>query len=100
VLSRGKADEEAFVELGVVDVQMYTAGWCSYCVAAKRLLQAKDVAVDEIDVGDNPSFRQIVFEATGGWTVPQIVIDGRPIGGYMELRSLEADGRLDELLAA
>jgi glutaredoxin 3 len=79
---------------------MYTAEWCSYCVAARHLLQAKDVAIDEIDVGAELSFRQIVFEATGGWTVPQIVIGGRPIGGYMELRRLEAEGRLDELLAA
>jgi len=34
------------------------------------------------------------MELTGGWTVPQIVIDGRPIGGYAELYSLERSGRL------
>jgi len=44
--------------------------------------------------------RQAVFEATGGWTVPQILIDDRPIGGYTELWRLDRDGRLDELLAA
>ena len=32
--------------------------------------------------------------------MPQILIDGRPIGGYSELCALERSGRLDELLAA
>jgi glutaredoxin 3 len=32
------------------------------------------------------------------WTVPQIFIDGRPIGGYDDARSLDASGDLDRLL--
>ena len=39
-------------------------------------------------------------QLTGGWTVPQILIDGEPIGGYTELWRLDRDGRLDALLAA
>ena len=41
-----------------------------------------------------------LIDLTGGWTVPQILIDDRPIGGYTELVRLDRDGRLDELLAA
>ena len=41
-----------------------------------------------------------LFNLTGGWTVPQILIGDRPIGGYSELRQLDRDGRLDDLLAA
>ena len=41
-----------------------------------------------------------MLAATGGWTVPQILVDGRPIGGYTELWRLDREGRLDELLAA
>ena len=37
---------------------------------------------------------------TGAWTVPQILIDGRPIGGYTELWRHDRDGWLGELLAA
>ena len=55
---------------------------------------------DEISLDDDPHFRQKVFDRTGGWTVPQILIDGRPIGGYTELWRLEQAGGLDELLAA
>jgi glutaredoxin len=36
---------------------------------------------------------------TGRWTVPQILIDGRPIGGFMELWQLDRDGRLEQLAA-
>jgi glutaredoxin len=32
--------------------------------------------------------------------VPQILVDGRPIGGYSELWQLAKSGGLDELLAA
>ena len=79
---------------------MYTTAWCGYCVRAKALLEARGLAYDEIDLGDDPRFRAHLNELTGGWTVPQIVIAGRPIGGYAELRRLDRDGRLEQLLAA
>ena len=41
-----------------------------------------------------PAFRQRLFDLTGGWTVPQILIDGKPIGGYVELWRLDREGRL------
>jgi glutaredoxin 3 len=79
---------------------MYTTSWCGYCDAAKHLLDQHGVDFEECDLGGGPSFRQQLFELTGGWTVPQIVIDDRCIGGYTELRRLVADGRLDALIAA
>jgi glutaredoxin 3 len=81
-------------------IQMYTTRWCGYCVRAKALLDAKRLPYEEVSLDDDPHFRQRLQELTGGWTVPQILIDGKPIGGYTELWRLERDGRLDELLAA
>jgi glutaredoxin 3 len=81
-------------------IQVYTTRWCGYCVRTKALLAAKGVDFDEISLDDDPGFRQRLFELTGGWTVPQIVLDGEPIGGYTELWRLDRDGRLDERLAA
>jgi glutaredoxin 3 len=80
-------------------IEMYTTRWCGFCTHAKALLEGKGLDYDEHAVDDDPAFRARLLELTGNWTVPQIVIDGRPIGGYSELRRLEADGRLDELLA-
>ena len=79
---------------------MYTTRWCGYCVRAKTLLDAKGLPYEEIALDDDPGFRQRLQKLTGGWTVPQILIDGEPIGGYTELWRLERDGRLDGLAAA
>ena len=81
-------------------VQMYTTAWCGYCVRAKALLDSKGIEYEEIRVDDDPAFRQKLLELTGGWRVPQILLDGRPIGGYTELWQLDKSGRLDEALAA
>jgi glutaredoxin 3 len=81
-------------------VRMYTTAWCGYCVRAKTLLDARGIPYEEIDLGDDPGFRATLNELTGGWTVPQILIGDRPIGGYTELWRLDRDGRLDPLVAA
>jgi glutaredoxin 3 len=81
-------------------IQVYTTRWCGYCVRAKALLDARDYEYEEVSLDDDPAFRQKLFELTGGWTVPQIVIDGAPVGGYAELWRLDRDGRLAERLVA
>ena len=78
---------------------MYTTTWCGFCVRAKALLDAKQLPYEEIELDDDPGFRERLHHLTGGWTVPQIVIDGEPIGGYAELWRLDRDGRLEELAA-
>jgi glutaredoxin 3 len=79
---------------------MYSTRWCGYCVRAKTLLESKGIEYEEISLDDDPAFRQKLFDLTGGWTVPQILIDGKLIGGYTELWRLDRDGRLDDELAA
>jgi glutaredoxin 3 len=79
---------------------MYTTKWCGYCVRAKALLDSKGLEYEVVDMDGDPDFRATLRELTGGWTVPQILIDDEPIGGYTELWRLDKDGRLDELLAA
>ena len=81
-------------------VRLYTTRWCGYCVRAKALLEDKGIPYEEIAVDDDPAFRQRIFDLTGGWTVPQILIDGEPIGGYTELWRLDKSGQLDARLAA
>ena len=81
-------------------VQVYSTRWCGYCVRAKALLQSRGIDYDDFSLDDDPAFRQKLFDLTGAWTVPQIVIDDRPIGGYTELWRLDREGRLAERLAA
>ena len=81
-------------------IQIYTTRWCGYCVRAKALLDGKGLAYEELLLDDDAAFRQRIFDLTGGWTVPQILIDGDPIGGYTELWRLDQTGALDARLAA
>jgi glutaredoxin 3 len=81
-------------------IQVYTTRWCGYCVRAKALLDSKDLPYEEISLDDDPGFRRNLHELTGGRTVPQILIDGTPIGGYTELWRLDKSGALDDRLAA
>jgi len=73
---------------------MYTTSWCGYCVRAKTLLQSRGIPYEEIPLDDDPAFRQKLHALTGGWTVPQILVDGEPIGGYAELWRLDREGLL------
>ena len=81
-------------------IQIYTTRWCSYCVRAKTLLDSRGLLYEEISLDDDSAFRQTVFDATCGWTVPQILVDGKPIGGYTELWRLAQSGALDGTIAA
>ena len=80
-------------------VEIYTTPSCPFCVRAKRLLQARGIAYDEVDVGNDPALRADLVRRTGRRTVPQIFIDGEPIGGFEELAALDASTRLANLVA-
>ncbi len=81
-------------------VEIYTTPICGYCTAAKRLLNKKGVEYTEYNVMLKPALRaEMTQRSNGGRTVPQIFIDGKPIGGCDELFGLEGDDVLDKMLA-
>jgi glutaredoxin 3 len=81
-------------------VEIYTTPYCPYCIRAKALLEKKGVTYSETDVSGDPDLRDAMTERAGGsYTVPQIFIDGRHIGGCDDIHALEARGGLDPLLA-
>jgi glutaredoxin 3 len=80
-------------------IRMYTTRWCGYCVRAKALLEGRGLEFEEVNLDDDPGFRRTLHDLTGNWTVPQILIDDRPIGGYTELWRLDRAGELDDLAA-
>ena len=81
-------------------IRIYSTRWCGYCVRAKALLKSRGLEFEEILLDDDPGFRQKLFDLTGGWTVPQILVGAEPIGGYTELWRLAKSGALDAKLAA
>jgi len=83
----------------MAEVRIYTTPTCGYCHAALALLRAKGIAFEQIDVSRDPAMRRRLVELTGVTTVPQIFIDGRPIGGFTDMLSLERRGELAPMLA-
>lgn len=81
-------------------VTIYSTSWCVWCRKAKSLLEERGIAYAEVD-GEKEwgaAFRDEIEKRTGGRSVPQVVIDGRPIGGYEGLAALALDGGLDHLV--
>jgi glutaredoxin 3 len=84
----------------MVDVTIYTRMMCGYCMAAKRLLDKKGVTYTEHDASFSPELRREMIErADGGSTFPQIFVGEVHVGGCDDLHALDAQGRLDGLLA-
>ncbi len=75
---------------------IYTSNWCSYCNAAKQLLNSRGFEFSEINLEEKGMDREDLFELTGGRTVPQILINEKPIGGFDELQKLDVSGKLRE----
>jgi glutaredoxin 3 len=79
-------------------VVMYATAFCPYCVRARRLLERKGVAWDEIAIdGDRERFQEMTLRANRT-TVPQIFIGDTHVGGYDDMAALERAGKLDPLL--
>jgi mycoredoxin len=57
-------------------VQVYTAGWCRDCRAAKKFLEEHGIVYTEINVDDNPAASAEVMRRVGKRAIPQLVIDG------------------------
>jgi len=78
---------------------MYSTPYCGYCVAAKKLLEARGIAYEDTDVSGDTAKREWLRNVTGRRTVPQIFIGGQSIGGYTDLAALDRSGKLDRMLA-
>jgi glutaredoxin 3 len=82
----------------MVKAKIYSTEWCGYCRAAKRFLETKGIPFEEIDLTDDDAGRDDLARRTGRTTVPQIWIGETWVGGYDDLRALDARGGLTPLL--
>ena len=80
-------------------VTVYSTASCPICVKAKTMLGKWNIDYSEVRIDTNDSALEEFREATqGARTVPQILIDGKLIGGFSELTELHMDGELDQLI--
>ena len=80
-------------------ITMYTGPMCSFCDAAKRLLQRNNLSFNEIDISSKDGLmEEMIKKAKGKRTIPQIFFNEYHVGGYQELRNLEKENKLKDLL--
>ncbi len=78
---------------------MYTGPMCGFCDAAKRLLQRNNLSFNEIDISSKDGLmEEMIKKAKGKRTIPQIFFNEYHVGGYQELRNLEKENKLKDLL--
>ncbi len=80
-------------------ITIYTGPVCNYCDAAKRLLKRNNAPYSEINIAEvDGALDEMLNKANGKRTIPQIFFDDKHIGGYEEIRALEKDNKLQDLL--
>ena len=80
-------------------ITIYTGPLCNYCDAAKRLLTRNNASYIEINIATvDGAMDEMIKKANGKRTIPQIFFDEQHIGGYDEVRALEKENKLQDLL--
>lgn len=81
------------------EITVYSTEPCSFCARVKGLLQARGVDFREVNLSRDPTGRVELVHRTGMMTFPQVLIDGKLLGGFAEVQAAIESGRLEELLA-
>ena len=69
-------------------IKIYTTSWCGPCKMAKKFLAEKGYNFEEVDIEENNISREEMASMSKGHTVPQILINDLPIGGFEDLVKL------------
>jgi glutaredoxin 3 len=84
---------------GTPEIKVFTTDPCARCIRAKDLLRLRHLEFVEVNLAKDPVGRRRLAEFTGFVTFPQIVIDGWPLGGLVELQQADEEGLLEQLAA-
>jgi glutaredoxin 3 len=84
----------------MANVIVYTTDPCSFCGRVKQLLNARQIAFDEINLARDPDGRAELLALTGMMSFPQVIVGDELVGGFQETLAADQSGRLAELLKA
>jgi glutaredoxin 3 len=82
------------------EITVYSTEPCSFCARVKGMLQARGVEFSEVNLSKDPQGRVELASRTGMMTFPQVLIDGKLLGGFAEVQAALESGRLEQMLAA
>ena len=82
-------------------VKVYSTGRCPMCDKTKKLLAKWRIPFQEVRVDqDRAGLVEMARLTNGARSVPQIAIDGKWVGSFMELTEMHMDAELDHLVEA
>ena len=70
-------------------VIIYGENWCKFCKASKKHLQQHKIKYKFIQGKSGREIQQLLKSKKKVLTIPQIVIDGKHIGGYSDLKKFK-----------
>ena len=80
-------------------VTVYMGPRCAFCDATKKLLTRNNITYKEINIAlEEGKMDEMLKKSNGKRTIPQIFFDDYHVGGFEELRALEKENKLLNLL--
>ena len=81
------------------NITMYSGPMCAFCDAARRLLNRNNIPYKEINIAiEEGKMDEMLSKSNGKKTIPQLFFDDTHVGAYEELRALEKENKLENLL--
>lgn len=78
-------NRNAYLEVIMASVTIYSTDGCPFCAKAKSFLAGKRISYEEIEVLPGSNAWKEMKEKTGSGSLPQILIGDEPVGGYSDL---------------
>jgi glutaredoxin 3 len=69
-----------------MSVIVWSKNQCPYCDQAKALLTQRGVKYEERKIGEGFTKEQLLEDVPTARSVPQIIINGKVVGGFTELK--------------
>ncbi len=66
-------------------IEIYGKKWCSYCYKAKQLCEREKLDFLYKELNKDFTREEMLEQFPGAKTFPQIIMDGKNVGGYTEL---------------
>ena len=83
----------------MAEVVIYTKSYCPYSEGCKQMLEEKKIHYDEKMIDSDSVLASEMEIKSGGRTdTPQVFVNSHHIGSFDDLKALESEGKLDELL--
>ena len=80
------------------EIKVYTSTPCSFCSAAKQLLDSRGYQFTELSLQGNQDLMIEIMQKSGQRTVPQIFVGDHSVGGYQELLAAITNDEFSQLV--